>query len=40
MKKYKDKSTDKDIDLEDAAFFLITAIDNLTKELERARNDR
>ena len=42
MKKYKLKTAEaeEEIDLEDPTFLLITAIDNLTKELERARHDR
>ena len=36
MKKYKYK--DGEFDLEDKDFFLITAIDNLTTEIRKARN--
>ena len=35
MKKYK--TLDEEIEIEDKDFLLITAIDNLTKEIEKAR---
>ena len=41
MKKYKYKTAEdeEEINLEDEAFLLITAIDNLTNEIQRARTD-